>query len=215
MIAPTLNESGSLVTDNSLENVLLEGKWLDNNWYPISVLGIVEPNSRYLVEFQDFSGLEFLVVENIRQVPGTQTFSFSSSSWQVDDPVEPLVPFEVGALVRAKWEDGEWYNAKITEILPGKKDFRVHYTDYGNDGEVKLEDVEPLKTEHPPVWMVGDLCEAKWSEDGQWYDAEIVALLPDEDKATGAILSPNFVISLTIRELITFLFSSFLPRIRK
>ena len=108
--------------------------------------------------------------------------------------------WHVGDICLAQWSaDMNWYNAEIVA-----KDenglFHVLFTDYGNEEcglpPDRVRSVSPLSqpseeefqqlTAAPslstcisspaqPVWKVGDLCVAQWSEDVQWYDAKIIA----------------------------------------
>jgi len=80
--------------------------------------------------------------------------------------------------VQAKWNDGFWYKAQITKVgTETPPMFDVHYLEYGNNEKVAESDISfATGTEK---WEVGDLCEARWSEDNQWYEAVIDSLMPE------------------------------------
>ena len=84
--------------------------------------------------------------------------------------LEPFGEFRVNDKVEARWTDNVWYKATITSILSLRR-YLVTFSEYGNIDIVKADAVRAS-----PEWVVGDICEARWSEDGIWYKAEIIAI---------------------------------------
>lgn len=85
-----------------------------------------------------------------------------------------------------------WYPAKVNAILVNGK-ISVTYPEYGNSEEVTPDRIRPLPTHAPavgapapaapiaapaPKFKVGDVVEAKFSEDGVWYAASITEVHP-------------------------------------
>ena len=97
--------------------------------------------------------------------------------------------WSVGDLCVAMWtEDGVWYRSKILEIDGDR--VLVEFIEYGNKdyttiGELKPKDaldeeeeneVTVVEKEKDHAWKIGDLCVAKWIEDGVWYRSKILGI---------------------------------------
>jgi len=102
-----------------------------------------------------------------------------------------------GDLAVAKWdEDGIWYNAEVKKLEFGG--CRVVFVDYGNESFVKTQYIyrDPLDIPEGEVldthvesliqslegrqqqkWSVGNVCIARWVEDGKWYNAVVDSVI--------------------------------------
>jgi len=92
--------------------------------------------------------------------------------------------YEIGERCQAKFTDGRWYIAQITElkVAPDGSDakgYNVLFLEYGNEHVAMAKD---MRTYVPPLQeqvKVGDRVRACWNEDGMFYKAVVQKANPD------------------------------------
>jgi len=110
---------------------------------------------------------------------------------------EPKMDWNAGdfCVVKLSSQTVSYSNAKILEVFPSRRKALVTDITYGDIGEVSIEDLKPFQEfgaskegflEHksirseafgrPAGWMEGDICTARWEEDGRWYRARILKI---------------------------------------
>jgi len=101
---------------------------------------------------------------------------------------EPTM-WQLGDMCEAMWSvDQIYYVAKVDAALIPGLTYLVTFVEYGNQDQVNVEHMRPLprpavapappKPAVPQGPRVGDIVEAKWSEDGVWYVSRIDQITP-------------------------------------
>jgi len=92
--------------------------------------------------------------------------------------------YEVGERCQAKFTDGRWYIAQITEVVKSPdggegKGYNVLFLEYGNEHVAKAKDMRTYVPPLPEEIKVGDRVRACWNEDGMFYKAIVQKENPD------------------------------------
>jgi len=100
----------------------------------------------------------------------------------------PKDEYVVGERCQAKYTDGRWYIAQITEIVPHPqgeegKGFNVLFLEYGNEHVCGTKDMRTYVAPLPDEVKVGDTVRACWAEDGMFYKAQITGKNPNGNYA--------------------------------
>ena len=145
----------------------------DGEWYEAEIWDVLG-GEEYAVLYTEYEETADVHVSDIRRARGAASPA-------------PEAKFAVGQRVAAVYaDDGEWYDAVVVAVL-GPDSFRVEYTEYEDEtaevsgAEVKSKRVTSVALPPPskgPAFGVGDWVEAKYEDDGEWYEAEVVDVLP-------------------------------------
>ena len=119
--------------------------------------------------------LSFSLSGNATSSDSTPSISTSSSStkWHSGSVCEFLSP------------EGQLFPVRIVETKEEEQNkFIVHFYGFGRQQEVlgdQLRSVTPMEKEYlaPSAVQVGLSCQAKYFEDGQWYDGKVSKLIED------------------------------------
>lgn len=108
-----------------------------------------------------------------------------------------------GDICIAKWSDGNWYYAKITEMVNvgPETSFKILYLEYGNSWEVSAFEMRPL---YLPEWshlIPKTKCKAIFPADGFLYPGEIVRSL-DGDKFLVKFERANIELELGVEHIL-------------
>lgn len=84
--------------------------------------------------------------------------------------------YEIGERCQAKFTDGRWYIAQITEVQKAPdgtdgKGYNVLFLEYGNEHVAMAKDMRTYVPPLPEQVKVQDRVRACWSEDGMFYKA--------------------------------------------
>jgi len=163
-----------------------EARWSeDGQWYRAVVEDYTPVERRYCVRFVDYGNEDLVPASDLRPLAAPA----APSTVPAAPSPAPAGAWQVGDLCEARWtEDDEWYAARIESIHPSGQQVAVYFTEYGNRDVVTLDRLRrPSAPAHvstgaspkSPAWTVGQLCEARWTEDDVWYQARIDAVSAD------------------------------------
>ncbi len=122
----------------------------------------------------------------------------SPKATKADETVQPAtdVPFAVGDLVAAVWDDGNFYLANVMGIKGDA--VTVKYVD---DQSTKTISPDQIVTIEKRTWAVGDRVLAVWAL-GRFYSGTVEKAAPDgytikwADGSTPSVVTPDKIISV-------------------
>jgi hypothetical protein len=141
---------------------IVEAQWSDGEWYSAKVTEVLGP-SKYRVMFLDFY---------------PDTAEVTGQYMRPSPLISKMARLRAGHKVEIRYTDGIYYQATIKRIdrsRDGGYVFHVMFEGFSDPYKAEDDALRFLKGEYE----VGEIVEAIWEEDGDWYDAEVQDFNPD------------------------------------
>jgi len=138
----------------------VQAKYDDGKWYGATVIE-ANRDGTFEIRWNDGEGEATKRPDDLR---GSRDGA-SSGQYVVDQHVE------------AKFSDGDWYGAMVTQVNPNGT-YEISWDDGGVEGAKGEEELRPGPWDRQEL-TAGEYVQARFAEDGNWYGATVVKANPD------------------------------------
>lgn len=140
----------------------VQARFGDGKWYGATVAE-AHRDGTFKIRWNDGDGEETKRPDDLRG-------SRSGSS--------PSGKYVIGQHVEARFSDGDWYGAMLTQFNPDRT-FTINWDDGGVEDGKGVDELRPGPWDRPDEeFTLGEYVQARFSEDGGWYGATVVKVNP-------------------------------------